>query len=141
MDFEVLPDTSLLQSKRNNAVMGGVLRQYDPIEQAVLESPLFRSLVQLQFQLLPLQAEAKQVPWIIEVYQIRIVTATGQPGQPRIDGIARVGNMPFIPCSIALVPGRQSRSSLTWKPLLTFGRLGRDPMAPPFTTLSGLASS
>jgi hypothetical protein len=87
----VLPDTSLLQAKRFNAVMGDVIRRYDPLEPDILESSLLQELIKFQFRLLPLADEAKQQSWLIEVHQIRIVTTPDRIGQPTPYGRHREG--------------------------------------------------
>lgn len=90
-NFKTLQDTLILQSEQFNAVMGGITRQYEPIESSILASPLLEKLLKFQFCLLPLSTKDKQQPWLIEIHQIRIVATPDCVGQPTPYGRHREG--------------------------------------------------
>jgi hypothetical protein len=81
---------SILQSKEDNPLNGGVLRTYEPLESVILECPLLLALIQHDIEIVErLEPELFRLPVAIGVHQVRIAAQGQTPGKPTPEGIHR----------------------------------------------------
>lgn len=83
-----------LQSKEINRLNGGVVRRFEPIDQALLDTSVFRRIV-AHFVARIEDAESADEPMLpvrrVNIHQHRIVTTGGELGNPTPEGIHRDG--------------------------------------------------
>ncbi len=86
--LEAVPHRAHWQSTAYNALHGGMLRWFEPLEPAIVAAPAWR---QLLVSMGSLFAKLRAVPaWYIEAHQFRIDTAGGV-GRPTPEGAHRDG--------------------------------------------------
>jgi hypothetical protein len=82
-----LPHRRMFQSKTYNSLLGDVIREYDELDDALVELEDFQRLVWEFFQFCQLCSTSKE----IAVHQIRITASSDQAGNPAPEGIHRDG--------------------------------------------------
>jgi hypothetical protein len=83
-------DHSILQSREDNPLNGGILRTFQPLEPEVCKNPLLLALIKHDIDMVEsLEPDLFAEPVSVGVHQVRI-TALGQtPGKPTPEGIHR----------------------------------------------------
>lgn len=85
-----LNENSIHQSLEDNPLNGGVTRTFEPLQPEVLQSPMLRSLLMHDLQVVKSVApEIFHHRVMVGVHQVRIVAAPSQVGQPTPEGIHR----------------------------------------------------
>ncbi len=81
------------QSRKYNALHGGLQRWYAPITVQVDDGPILRSLIEAGLAICKGLGSAEASPrlWRIEVHQFRIEAVVGHPGEPTPEGMHRDG--------------------------------------------------
>ena len=77
------------QSLTYNALNGGVAREYEPIQEQILQGNTMRHVLQFCEQLFSRMQPGS--PWHIECHQFRIEAGDGSMGKPTPEGIHRDG--------------------------------------------------
>lgn len=130
-DFDYIPATGELterghvayyQSEEMNAFVGGKQRHFGDVEVAIVQNPLFRTLVAFDFDSLPIEPEYVARTWVCQIHQIRIVVHPGKTYDVVPEGIHSDG-YPFAGLHLIArvdVAGGQS-TVFTWdeEPLAT----------------------
>ncbi|MGK5546357.1 2OG-Fe dioxygenase family protein [Streptomyces sp. URMC 127] len=95
-DFDYVPATgeltprshvAYLQSEEMNSFVGGLERHFGDVEPAIVENPLFKALVEFDFDSLPIEEEYRSRKWICQIHQIRIVVNPGRTYEVVPEGI------------------------------------------------------
>lgn len=82
-----LPHGRLFQSKEYNPLLGDVIREYEELEESLIELPDFQKAVLEFFDFCKLCSSHRDV----DVHQIRTVSRRGTTGHPAPEGIHRDG--------------------------------------------------
>lgn len=87
--FKVEQHQPHYQSLTYNTLNGGILRNYEPIEDGILHGSVMNALVRLGCDIFGRLAPYH--PWHIEVHQFRIEAQQGVVGKPTPEGVHRDG--------------------------------------------------
>ncbi|UBF29974.1 2OG-Fe dioxygenase family protein (plasmid) [Kovacikia minuta CCNUW1] len=82
-----LPHRRLFQSKKYNPILGDVIREYEELEDGLIEQDDFQKVIWEFFQFCQLCTNRNEVA----VHQIRTTATTDQTGNPAPEGIHRDG--------------------------------------------------
>ncbi|MFJ6618282.1 2OG-Fe dioxygenase family protein [Kitasatospora sp. NPDC091335] len=90
----VVDQEGFLQSKEINKLNGGVVRRFEPVDPALLDTPVFRRvLAHFATRIEEAAPDGEQVPRVrhVNIHQHRIVATEGEAGNPTPEGIHRDG--------------------------------------------------
>ena len=82
-----LPHRRMFQSKSYNSLLGDVIREYEELDDSLIELEAFQQLIWEFFQFAQLCSTSTE----IAVHQIRITASSDQAGNPAPEGIHRDG--------------------------------------------------
>jgi hypothetical protein len=90
VELEALVGHSILQSKEDNPLNGGVLRTFQPLQGDVLENALLKALIRHDIDAIEtLDPELFDEPVTVGVHQVRITADGHTAGKPTPEGIHR----------------------------------------------------
>lgn len=88
--FELNPDQRHYQSRRYNALNGGVFREFEPFEPFIQANKAFLGLRELASGIAH-QLKPSVAQWHIEAHQFRIIGSTSVAGHPVPEGMHKDG--------------------------------------------------
>lgn len=87
--LSALPPAPFVQSKENNALNGGVLRWFEPLEPSIQVNSALQKMILTLFRRIPNHSEGV---WNVFVHQVRIRSFQSEVGKPTPEGIHQDGH-------------------------------------------------